>query len=296
MPRFKLTAEDIVLNVFCSLIGLFVIVATLYPILYMLVYSLNDPLDASKGGLFLFPRIFTLQNYGVVLSDARLLQALVITVLRTVIGTIGTVLVTAMVAYALSRDRLIFRRGYSLVAIITMYFNGGIIPFYLVLQNFGLLNSFWVYIIPQLFGVFNALLFMAFFRQMPRELEEAAKLDGANDFQIFWRIALPIAKPVVATVALFVAVSHWNDWFTSAYFVANQNLWTLPTIIIRLLSSVEAIDKMSSLPATARVDPMATLTSIKYATLIISILPITVLYPFVQRYFVKGMMVGSIKG
>ena len=296
MPRFKLTAEDIVLNVFCSLIGLFVIVATLYPILYMLVYSLNDPLDASKGGLFLFPRIFTLQNYGVVLSDARLLQALVITVLRTVIGTIGTVLVTAMVAYALSRDRLIFRRGYSLVAIITMYFNGGIIPFYLVLQNFGLLNSFWVYIIPQLFGVFNALLFMAFFRQMPRELEEAAKLDGANDFQIFWRIALPIAKPVVATVALFVAVSHWNDWFTSAYFVANQNLWTLPTIIIRLLSSVEAIDKMSSLPATARVDPMATLTSIKYATLLISILPITVLYPFVQRYFVKGMMVGSIKG
>jgi putative aldouronate transport system permease protein len=296
MPRFKLTAEDIVLNVFCSLIGLFVIVATLYPILYMLVYSLNDPLDASKGGLFLFPRIFTLQNYGVVLSDARLLQALVITVVRTVIGTIGTVLVTAMVAYALSRDRLIFRRGYSLVAIITMYFNGGIIPFYLVLQNFGLLNSFWVYIIPQLFGVFNALLFMAFFRQMPRELEEAAKLDGANDFQIFWRIALPIAKPVVATVALFVAVSHWNDWFTSAYFVANQNLWTLPTIIIRLLSSVEAIDKMSSLPATARVDPMATLTSIKYATLIISILPITVLYPFVQRYFVKGMMVGSIKG
>ena len=296
MPRFKLTAEDIVLNVFCSLIGLFVIVATLYPILYMLVYSLNDPLDASKGGLFLFPRIFTLQNYGVVLSDARLLQALVITVLRTVIGTIGTVLVTAMVAYALSRDRLMFRRGYSLIAIITMYFNGGIIPFYLVLQNFGLLNSFWVYIIPQLFGVFNALLFMAFFRQMPRELEEAAKLDGANDFQIFWRIALPIAKPVVATVALFVAVSHWNDWFTSAYFVANQNLWTLPTIIIRLLSSVEAIDKMSSLPATARVDPMATLTSIKYATLIISILPITILYPFVQRYFVKGMMVGSIKG
>src|SRR5260370_4974260 len=135
MPRFKLTAEDIVLNVFCSLIGLFVIVATFYPILYMLVYSLNDPLDASKGGLFLFPRIFTLQNYAVVLSDPRLLQALAITVLRTVIGTIGTVLVTAMVAYALSRDRLIFRRGYSLLAIITMYFNGWIIPFYLVVHN-----------------------------------------------------------------------------------------------------------------------------------------------------------------
>src|SRR5260221_203580 len=144
-----------------------------------------------------------------------------------------------------------------------------------IVLKFWVFNFFLVFLILLLFGVFNSLLFMAFFRQMPRELEEAAKLDGANDFQIFWRIALPIAKPVVATVALFVAVSHWNDWFTSAYFVANQNLWTLPTIIIRLLSSVEAIDKMSSLPATARVDPMATLTSIKYATLIISILPIT---------------------
>lgn len=296
MPRFKLTLEDVIVNTFCTLIGLSVVVVTLYPILYMLTYSLNDPTDASRGGLFLFPRVFTLENYRVVLSDPRLLQSLAITIARTVIGTVLTVFLTAMVAYALSRDRLIFRRGYSLLAIITMYFNGGIIPFYLVLQNLRLLNSFWVYVIPQLFGVFNALLFMAFFRQIPRELEESAKLDGASDFQIFWRIALPISKPVIATVALFVAVGHWNDWFSSAYFVSNQNLWTLPTIIIRMLSSVEAIETMSSLPATARVNPMATLTSIKYATLIISILPITILYPFVQRYFVRGMMVGAIKG
>ncbi|MGO4546676.1 carbohydrate ABC transporter permease [Paenibacillus sp. 2TAB23] len=291
----KLTLEDKVVNVTVIIIGIIAFLATFYPLYYLLIYSLNDPVDAASGQLYLFPRQFTWSNYSVIFQDEQLLHSFLVTVARTLLGTLTGVLFTAIGAYALSKERLLFRKVYSLVGLVTMYVSGGLIPTYLLLQKLHLLNSFWVYIIPAMFNIFNALLFMAFFRQMPNELEESAKVDGGGDFYIFMRIILPLSKPVLATVSLFVAVNHWNDWFSSAYFVSNQELWTLPTIIVRMLSDTAIIDNMQNLPPNMRLDPLSTLLAIKYATLIVTILPITLVYPFIQKYFVQGMMVGAIK-
>ncbi|MEK8130549.1 carbohydrate ABC transporter permease [Paenibacillus filicis] len=293
--HIKLTREDKVVNVAVVIAGILAFLATFYPLYYLLIYSLNDPIDSASGQLYLLPRQFTLANYSVIFADSQLLSSFLVTVARTLLGTLTGVLFTAIGAYALSKDRLLFRKVYSLIGLVTMYVSGGLIPTYLLLQKLHLLNTFWVYIIPSLFNIFNALLFMAFFRQMPDELEESAKVDGAGDFYILMRIILPLSKPVLATVSLFVAVNHWNDWFSSAYFVSNQKLWTLPTIIVRMLSDTAIIDNMQSLPPNMRLNPLSTLLAIKYATLIVTVLPITLVYPFIQKYFVQGMMVGAIK-
>lgn len=291
----RLTAEDKVVNIFATVFSVIAMLATLYPIYYLLIYALNDPIDAASGKLYLFPRQFTLDNFGYVFKNDHLITSFLVTVGRTVLGTFTGVLFTAVAAYALSKERLLFRKVYSIAGLVTMYFSGGLIPSYLLLQKLHLLNTFWVYIIPAMFSIYNALLFMAFFRQMPSELEESAKVDGGGDLYIFVRIILPLSKPVLATVALFVAVNHWNDWFTSAYFVSDQRLWTLPTIIVRMLSDVNIMDNMQNMPPGMRADPLSTLLAIKYATLIVTILPITIVYPFIQKYFVQGMMVGAIK-
>ncbi|MDQ6421466.1 carbohydrate ABC transporter permease [Paenibacillus sp. LHD-117] len=291
----KLTREDRIVNAIVTIIGVLAFLATFYPLYYLLIYSLNDPVDAAGGQLYWFPRQFTFDNYAVIFRDEQLLNSFLLTVARTAIGTVTGVLFTAIGAYALSKPRLVFRKTYSMIGLVTMYVSGGLIPTYLLLQKLHLLNSFWVYIVPSLFNIFNALLFMAFFRQLPEELEESAKVDGGGDFYIFARIILPLSKPVLATVALFVAVNHWNDWFSSAYFVSNQQLWTLPTIIVRMLSDTAIVENMQSLPPNMRTDPLSTLMAIKYATLIVTVLPITLVYPFIQKYFVQGMMVGAIK-
>lgn len=293
--RIKLTAEDKAVNVFVIVVTVLALLATFYPIYYLLVYSLNDPIDAASGGLYWFPRKFTLENYAYVFKNDHLFGSFLITAARTAIGTLTGVLFTALGAYALSKDRLALRKVYSIVGLVTMYFSGGLIPSYLLYQRLHLLDTFWVYIVPALFSIYNALLFMAFFRQLPSELEESAKVDGAGDFYIFARLVLPLSKPVLATVSLFVAVNHWNDWFSSAYFVSNQNLWTLPTIIVRMLSDNSIMDNMKNMSPGMRMDPLSTLLAIKYATLIVTILPIAVVYPFIQKYFVQGMMVGAIK-
>ncbi|MCC3371955.1 carbohydrate ABC transporter permease [Cohnella sp. REN36] len=291
----RLTTEDKVVNAIVLAVSVLALLATLYPVYYLLIYALNDPIDAAGGKMYWFPRQFTLENFAYVFKSHQLLQSFLVTVARTVLGTVSGVLFTAIAAYALSKERLMFRKAYSIVGLVTMYFGGGLIPNYLLYQKLGLLNTFWVYLVPALFSIYHALLFMAFFRQMPAELEESAKVDGGGEFYIFARIILPLSKPVLATVALFVAVNHWNDWFSSAYYVSNQNLWTMPTIIVRMLSDNSIMENMKNMSPGMRTDPLSTLQAIKYATLIVTILPITIVYPFIQKYFVQGMMVGAIK-
>lgn len=293
--RIRSTGEDRAVNGVAVALSLLVLAATFYPLYYLLIYSLNDASDAAGGGIYWIPREWTLSNYRVIFQDDQLLRSFAVTVVRTLLGTFTGVLFTAVAAYALSKERLKFRKAYSLFGIVTMYANGGLIPTYLVLQQLHLLNSFWVYIVPALFNIYNALLFMAFFRQMPAELEESAKVDGAGELYVLTRIVLPLSKPVVATVALFVGVNHWNDWFSSAYFVADQQLWTMPTIITRLLSDTSLFGSLQNMPPSMRVDPLASIQAIKYATLIVTVVPVALVYPFIQKYFVQGMMVGAIK-
>ena len=300
----RLGKDDIAVNTTVIIIGTLVLVATLYPFWYVIIYALNDAVDTASGGLFLVPRKFTVRYFKIALSDPIIGVSFLVTIARTVVGTITAVFFTAMVAYGLSKEHLMFRKVYSVIAIITMYFGGWLVPTYLLYRALGLLNSFWVYIIPSLFTYFHALLFMAFFRELPKSLEDAAKADGATDFYIFRRIILPLSKPIIATIALFVGVTHWNDWFASAYYVFNEKLWTVPTILIRTLNNEEMIHRIRALQGmeggmrgteNMSLESILMLDSIKYATIVVTVFPITIVYPFLQKYFVKGMLIGHIK-
>jgi len=293
MSAIKLTWEDRSVNFIAVLLSAVLLIATAYPLYYVLINSLNDGADAARGHIYLYPRVFSLENYQMVFKQQYLVTGLGMSFARTVVGTVAAVLVTAMAAYALTKEKLKFRKLYLMLAIITMYFSGGLIPLYFVLSELHLLDNFLVYILPSLFTFFHCLLFMAFFRELPKELFESAYVDGAGELFVFFRIVIPLSMPVVATISLFVGVNHWNDYFIPSFFITKENLQTLPVILIRLLSLSEAQQQIQQYLGNHQ--SKVTMESLRYATLFVSVLPITLLYPMVQRYFVKGMLVGSIK-
>ena len=208
--KIRKTKEDWAVDIVVYIIMAVVFLACLYPFYYSLVISFNEGIDASRGGIFFWPRKFTLENYQAVFKDENLLKAYGVTISRTLIGTVSSVLFTALFSYALAHKNLMGRRFYSMLLIISMYFGGGLIPYFILIKKIYLMNTFWVYIIPSLLSAFNAIIMMNFFRELPAELEESAKIDGANDVMIFFRIIFPISKPVLATIALFNGVGHWN--------------------------------------------------------------------------------------
>lgn len=293
MSSIHRNREDWLIDIFCAAAALLIIFVTVYPIFYCLIYSLNDGRDAVLGGIYLLPRQFTWENYRFIFRDPSIYWSFLITLIRTALGTLLGVFFTAMVAYGLSRKYLMFRKTYLAIGIITIYFGGGLIPTYLLYRQLQLIDTIWVYIIPPMFSFFNALLFVAFFSELPDALEESAKIEGADDFTIFTRIFLPLATPITATIALFIGVWHWNDWFFPAFYITNEKLMTLPAILMRVMSLAQAQQELSRI-ATAYQTPI-TMQSIRYATLVVAILPITLIYPFLQRYFIKGMLIGAIK-
>jgi putative aldouronate transport system permease protein len=225
----------------------------------------------------------------------ELFMAFKVTLLRTIIGTVTSVFFTAIVAYPLSKRKLAFRKIYLRVGIITMYFWGGLIPFYLVLRSLDLLDKFIVYIIPGLFSFFNAILFIKFFSELPDALEESAKIDGANDLFIFFKIIIPLSGPIIGTISLFNGVAHWNAFFDAAYYTNNPKLQTLQCILYKIISQSEGAEMMRRMMGGKDANT-SSIDAIKYATMIVSIVPITIMCPFLQKFFIKGMMLGAIKG
>jgi len=271
---------------------LFVTFITLYPFYYCLVQSFNDGYDARIGGVYWFPRVFTLMNYEMVFNNPFIVTAFFVTVARTITSTVVSVLFTAIFAYGLSKP-VAFRRTYSLIGLFTLYFSGGLIPLYMLINQIGLMDTFWVYVIPFLMYYFNALLFMANFRSIPSSIEEAALIDGAGEFRTFFTIVLPLSTPILATIALFAGVFHWNDWFTTAIYTRSNSLYTLPNILKDIINYTADQEQIR---ARMRVEESkVTLEAMRYATMMVAIVPITAAYPFLQKYFVKGMMVGAIK-
>lgn len=294
MPALRKTREDIAINIFSTIIAVAVLIATVYPIYYCLIYSFNDGADASAGALYLFPRKFTLENYKIVFAEKSVYLAFIMTVLRTVVGTLAALLCLAMASYALTKKYLMFRKFYMVFGLITLYFSGGIIPSYLLYKNIHLIDTFGVYIMPNIYQFFYMLLFIAFFNELPEAMEESARMDGANDLTVIFRIILPLSKPVMATVAMFVGVWHWNDFFHPAFFITNEKLMTLPAVLMRVMSLTEAQQTLQKVITNYK--SSVTIEAVRYATLIVAIVPITIVYPFVQKYFVKGMMIGAVKG
>lgn len=274
----------------------------IYPFIYILVYSLNDGNDSMRGALYFWPRHFTLDNYAQVFSNPKIWQAYKITLLRTVIGTLLHVVLCTLMAYALAKKSLPGRTFFTFYIFLPTIFSAGFIPFFITLQKLHLINTFWVYIIPLLFNFIHIVIIRTFLQGIPEELEESAKIDGYGDFMIFLKIIVPLSGPVLATISLFIGVTHWNDWFSGTYYVSDKNLIPVQTMLQQMLTEAEALSNSMQRASqqggqTIGANPAGfTPESLRMALLVITVFPILCVYPFLQKYFVKGVMLGSVKG
>jgi len=300
--RARISFGDRIFDYVNIIFMIMLMVVTLYPFLNTLAVSLNDPRDAIRGGIYLLPRVWSMKNYEFVFSEATIFHATLISVLRTVIGTVVTVFCSAMVAYTISREDYVLRKFVTIAFILTMYFNGGLIPEFLLMRELGLQGSFWVYIFPGVIGVFNLIIIRSFIYGLPESILESARIDGAGDVRTFFHIVLPLCTPVLATVALFTAVYQWNSWFDVFLYNSSKiELSTLQYELQKILQNSNATSGAKSLgdvfsnvnnSAANTVTPL----TIRATMTIVASVPIICVYPFLQKYFVKGMMVGGVKG
>lgn len=291
--RIRYTREDIIFNVISYSVITLLILVCLYPIWYVACASITDPtIVAAAKGILLWPQELTFDAYAEVFQDAEIWSGYANTLLYTVVGTILNVVLTAMVAYALAHRDLLFKKPLTLFITFTMFFNGGMIPTYLVIRNMDLLDTRFAALLPGMVSVFNFMVMRTQFESVPEALEESAKLDGANYWTIFTRIILPVSSATLAVMVLFYGVTHWNSWFNEMLYMPNDRTkWPLALITREIIvaSSAAAVSE-GGVMTQEKAD------AIKYATIMVSTLPILCLYPFLQKYFVKGVMVGSVKG
>ncbi|MEZ3477871.1 MAG: carbohydrate ABC transporter permease [Lachnospiraceae bacterium] len=291
MKGSRVKSRDDILDWILLVVFIFLIIITLYPFLNVLAISFNDPIDTMRNINMVIPRQFTLSNYVYIFEENNLIAPLLLSVLRTVLGAGLGVICTAMLAYVLSRKDFYFNKVFTLLFVVTMYVSGGLIPEYLLLmRTLGLGNNFLVYIIPGLIWVYNVILVRSFIEGLPIALQEAARVDGANDFIIWGKIILPLCKPVLATVGLFMAVGQWNS-FMDTYLYAKE-LPTLQYVLYQIMETATIkIDPHAAEQMTNAVSPL----SVRMAITIVATVPILIVYPFLQKYFVGGMTVGAVK-
>ncbi|AEE97264.1 carbohydrate ABC transporter permease [Mahella australiensis] len=279
-------------------------VVTIYPFLNVIAIAFNDATDAVRGGIYIWPREFSLRNFEVIFTENKnITQALKISALRAVIGSSTSVLSCLMVAYTLSRKDFIFRPLLTKFLVFTMYFNGGLIPTYLLIKSLGLVNNFWVYILPRLISAYNIMIMRSYIEGIPYSLVEAAKIDGASEYRILFTIIMPLSIPVLATITLFTAVGQWNSWFdTMLYASSKPELSTLQFELQKLLQAARTMSSnamdiaLATTTSTESARQTVTPNSIRAAMTVIAVVPILFVYPFLQRYFVQGLTLGGVKG
>ncbi|EMS71584.1 carbohydrate ABC transporter permease [Ruminiclostridium cellobioparum] len=297
----NLSAENVIFTTLNSTFLILLSVAMIYPMLNTLAISFNEGMDTVRGGIYLWPRIFSLQNYRVVFHMDTIYGAFMISVLKTIVIVITNLFFTSMLAYALSRREFIFRKSITVLFVMTMYFNAGLIPNYMLIRDLHMINTFTVYWLPNIISAFNLIVIRTYIRSIPESFIESAKIDGAREFRIFLQIILPLCVPTLATIALFVAVGSWNSWFdTFLYNSAKQSLSTLQYELQKLLASaMNAGNTSAGVGAAAAQSGAGNVTtpqSIRAAITIVVAVPILLVYPFLQRYFVNGLALGGVKG
>lgn len=297
---FKKSTEDIVFDTINAILLLMLCVITIYPFINTLAISLNDAIDAIRGGIFLWPREFSTKNYTKIFTENKnIVSATGISAARAIVGAASSVFACLLFAYTISRKEFVLRKFFTKFLVFTMYFSGGLIPTYLLMKNLGLINNFLVYILPGMVGAYNVMIMRSYIDGIPESLIEAAKIDGASEYRILFGIVMPLSVPVMATITLFVAVGQWNSWFdTMLYASSRQELSTLQFELQKVLQSsmnmtATQIDSMST---TGENKNMVTPNSIRAAMTIIAVTPILFTYPFLQKYFVKGLTLGGVKG
>ncbi|WP_214627771.1 carbohydrate ABC transporter permease [Paenibacillus agaridevorans] len=290
----KISFFSIINYLFLSCAALTVII----PFMYIISVSVTPANVLHELGSFpLFPRAVSFEAYKMALELPQVPRAFLNSVFVTVVGTVLNLLLTVLVAYPLSKLHLKGRNFFLLFIVFTMLFGGGMIPTYLIVKSFGLINSLWALIVPTVISAFNMLIVKQFFESVPKELEESSVIDGANDSQVLWNIYLPVSLPVFAAVGLFYAVSHWNELFQSILYINHANKWPLQVVLYHLLNTATAMTNLSAAGESFLTpDKQYHPESLRMALVIIVTLPMVILYPFVQKHFVKGMLTGSIKG
>lgn len=294
----------LVFQIFNLFVMLVILMITLVPYLNVLAKSLNDGTDSMRGGITIYPRVFTLENYGILLKDSSLKLATIVTLLKVILSVIGSVLVQFMTAYALAKRGLKGAKIINLYFLIPMYVSGGLIPLYILYSNIGLLNNFWVYVLPALWNFYNIIIIRSYIESSISEsILEAARIDGAQEWTLFSRIVLPLCKPILATIVLWVAVNAWNEWTTTLYFIQNPELHTLQYKLMQTLKESERLTALlqEAVRTGGNIDEISkrmkvTPDSMQAAQIIVVTLPIIAVYPFLQKHFVKGVTLGSVKG
>lgn len=290
-----------VINILCMFI---VILLTVVPCLNVLAKALNDGTDSLRGGITIFPRVFTLENFKILLKDSDMYMAAMITVLRVVILVVSSVLVQFMTAYTLSRKNLWGMKAVNVFFLIPMFVSGGLIPQYVLFSKMHLLNNFWVYVLPGIFSFYNVMLIRSYISSsISDEIIEAARIDGSGEGRILLQFIIPLSKPILATIALWTAVNAWNDWTTTMYYITDSSLYTLQYKLMQTIKETERITELiqSAIEHGQNVEQLmksmtVTTESVQAAQIIIVTLPIICVYPFLQKYFVKGITLGSVKG
>lgn len=306
--KVKRTLQDNIIDIVIFGFSILFIFTIIYPLLNALAVSFNFADDTTKGGITIFPRVPTLRNYELIFTNPDIYQAYFITIARTVIGTVAGLFMTAIISFGLAHSNLVGRKFYTYICLIPMYFSGGLIPFYLMVKGFGLTDNFLVYIIPQLVGLWNMILMRSYFATLPAALEESARIDGANYLTTFFKIIFPLSTPIFATVALYIGVMQWNSWYDAFLFINKRaDLKPMQSVLLSIINQAAYAERIASLTGgggaaaaaaggNATKGKMVNVRSITMATMIVTILPIVCVYPFLQKYFIKGVMIGSIKG
>ena len=291
-------------RVFMGFNYIFVILSVaivLYPLIYIISASISDPQAVNSGEMWFFPKGTTFEGYKTILQNDSIWRGYLNTIYYTALGTTINLVVTLPAAYALSRPDFYGHKTFTSFMLVTMFVSGGLIPSYLLVKNLHMLNTVWALVLPGAVSVYNIVVTRTFFQTtIPREMEEAAIIDGCSDFKLFFKIILPLSTPIIAVMALFYGVGHWNSYFSALIYLSDKSMYPLQMVLREIL----VLNDMSSTPTGGMTAEMAELmyskqqlaAIIKYGVMIVSTLPIIVVYPFLQKYFVKGMMVGSVKG
>ena len=288
----KLKAKKHTFDIFNMLLMAIFTLIIIVPLWNVLISSFASSQALNEGGFIFWPSELSLDHYRSVFQDKSLWSAFLISVAKTGIGVFAHVVFCAIVAYALSKRDLKGRKLYASMGIVTMFFTGGMIPTYLLIKSLGLLNSFWVYILPAMFSYYDVVILMNFFRDVPSSLEESARIDGASDWGIFFKIIVPLSKPALATIALFHGVWQWNDFMTTKLYVQNEGLYPLQMKLYELILKSQAAAQTG---LSAQLSIQTSSKGMQLATIVVTMVPILVLYPFLQKYFVTGTMLGAVK-
>ena len=300
-PKYKTSIWDKLITLLTYIVYSFFAFVCVYPFYYIFINTISNNDLSKRGKIILYPVDIHFENYKNVLEMPGLIQAFKISVLRTAIGTLLTVVVAAFLGYMFTRETMWKRKFWYRFVVATMYFNAGIIPWFLTMSNLGLRNNFWGYIFPMIVSPFYIVLCKTFVESVPKELQEAAELDGAGTLTIFWHIILPVIKPILATIAIFAAVNQWNAFQDTLLLVTDEKLYTLQFRLYNYINSASSLKSVisstgSSASVAATLAHAATATSIRMTVTIIVVTPIILVYPFFQRYFTKGIMIGAVKG